>query len=518
MRIRASIAAAFVLLSVLCLDGATFAQDSPPPTVTGSSTLSASTPWIPTCIDCPKRFDPPGDHYLAVDAQGRAHLAYGGDALYYPRQDGGQWQIETVDPAPGVGSAASLAIDSSGQPQIAYYDAANQAIRFAYLTDGGWQTQAVENNAKPALGLAATPGGATAIAYLTTPYEDGRMVAAVSAGYWDGTNWRVRTIGNASFNYPSIALAVSPKDGRISIAYVNDGEFLVYAHDGGSSMEFLPPVAESFYGEELSLAVDRNGMPHIMYTQVGRLYYTRYEGAGWITELVDEARHFQSVSLRLDENDQPHFAGHNPYADRLNEGLPPLSAYAWHGWRDAGGWHFDAIETQGSNPDLAWGLDGRLRVAYLKGEETLELAESGPDGGWASETVDREEALSGPISLAIDRQGRPQVAYLGHALYRAAPAPGGWGARRSSAQPGRRRWRSIRSANRTWPRSKPTVRHRGSLSPGTTGSGMPTGKAASGTGRRSTTRPATCPLLSSTGRTGCTSRISTRTPRPWIRS
>ena len=233
---------------------------------------------------------------------------------------------------------------------------------------------------------------------------------------------------------------------------------------------------------------------------------------------MDEARHFQSVSLRLDENDQPHFVGHNPYADRLNEGLPPLSAYAWHGWRDAGGWHFDAIETQGSNPDLAWGLDGRLRVAYLKGEETLELAESGPDGGWASETVDREEALSGPISLAIDRQGRPQVAYLGHALYRAAPAPGGWGARRSSAQPARRRWPSIRSANRTWPRSKPTVRHRGSLSPGTTGSGMPTGKAASGTGRRSTTRPATCPLLSSTGRTGCTSRRSTRTPRPWIRS
>ena len=61
-----------------------------------SSILLQATPIIET-IDAPHQFTEMGDHSIALDSSGNAHIAYGEDGLYHNWYDGSQWQIETVD-------------------------------------------------------------------------------------------------------------------------------------------------------------------------------------------------------------------------------------------------------------------------------------------------------------------------------------------------------------------------------------------------------------------------------------
>ena len=84
--------------------------------------------WVTECVDCPRSFADMTDRSLALDGDGRPHVAYGGDNLYYAWHDGIAWHYETADPTPGVGRDASLALGKQGNPHIAYLDAANKAV------------------------------------------------------------------------------------------------------------------------------------------------------------------------------------------------------------------------------------------------------------------------------------------------------------------------------------------------------------------------------------------------------
>lgn len=77
---------------------------------------------------------------IQMDSENKPHIAFYNQLdwdigqLCYARWDGTQWQLEVVDEegAPGFGQL-SLALDSSDKAQIAYYDLANDEVRYAYL-------------------------------------------------------------------------------------------------------------------------------------------------------------------------------------------------------------------------------------------------------------------------------------------------------------------------------------------------------------------------------------------------
>ena len=98
------------------------------------------------CVDCPKNFNDVTDRSLRVDADGRAHVAYGKDHLYYAWHDGLTWHKETVDPSAYVGSSASLALDSSGKAHISYSDWANSDLKYAHQETGRWITETIESS------------------------------------------------------------------------------------------------------------------------------------------------------------------------------------------------------------------------------------------------------------------------------------------------------------------------------------------------------------------------------------
>ena len=73
--------------------------------------------WTPQDADAPNLFSYMGNRSLRLDTANLPHITYGGDHLYYAHNDGSNWIFETVDPSPGVGLFASLALDSSNRPK-----------------------------------------------------------------------------------------------------------------------------------------------------------------------------------------------------------------------------------------------------------------------------------------------------------------------------------------------------------------------------------------------------------------
>jgi hypothetical protein len=74
-------------------------------------------------------------------ADGRVHITYGtGDPkLKHAVLDGGQWSVEVVDDKVGTGIQQSIAIDSLGQPRIAYLDSSSFDLRYAIVEAGAWE-------------------------------------------------------------------------------------------------------------------------------------------------------------------------------------------------------------------------------------------------------------------------------------------------------------------------------------------------------------------------------------------
>jgi hypothetical protein len=64
-----------------------------------------------------------------------------------PPDDPSGWRGGLLDPGPDVGLWTSLALDANGHPMVSYYDATNQAVKFASSVDGKtWSTHAIYAN------------------------------------------------------------------------------------------------------------------------------------------------------------------------------------------------------------------------------------------------------------------------------------------------------------------------------------------------------------------------------------
>ena len=70
---------------------------------------------------------------LALDSSDNPHISYYDNTNYdlkYAWYDG-TWHTETVDSTGGVGRYTSLALDSSDNPHISYYDSTNDDLKYA---------------------------------------------------------------------------------------------------------------------------------------------------------------------------------------------------------------------------------------------------------------------------------------------------------------------------------------------------------------------------------------------------
>ncbi len=313
-----------------------------------------------------------------------------------------RWAIETTDPSTGVGGYASLRLfPSDRQAAIAYYDAAQGDLKYAYHNGEVWQVESVDlsGDVGQYASLALDAQGRPRVAYYDA--TDGNLKYA----FWTGSSWAVTTVdaeGDVG-GYASLALYDSLWP-RIAYYDATEGD-LKYAWNDGViwNEETVDPFSN--VGQYASLALDASGLPHIAYydAAAGNLRYA-WKTTTWQWTPVDTTGDVGShASLALDASGLPHIA----YYDATNGDLK----YAHY---DGGTWQIETVDGTGNvgrYASLALDAQGLPHIAYYDATHG-DLKYAHHNGAlWQFQTVYASGIVGLYASLALDTRTRPYIAF-----------------------------------------------------------------------------------------------------------
>ncbi len=385
--------------------------------------------WNIQTVEDPPYLTDMTDRSARFDSANNPHVAFGGDHLYYARWNPTTkvWFITTVDYGTDVGRFASLALDSSGNPRIAYYDAANGALKFAYSMDGGynWFAPFTVATFGPAPVANTDPENPT-IEQAQAAHTQNHLDR--SSGLPDKTAGSEAVQETGVGGYTSIA---TDSQNRVHISYYDwTAATLEYARWDGVTWYFQTidsnPGDKGYdVGKFSSLRVDLSGLAHISYMdeKYDGLKYAYDTGNGWAIEEIDSrlAPNFRFggfSSLVLDGSGNPYIS----YQDWQNFNLLMASpavggSCSEPGCRScgpSGSWQCRIVD---SADDTGWFTSiGRsnsaLMISYYDSTNgDLHYAESSNGRSWSRDTLVSSGDVGLFTSLAVDTNGYPGISY-----------------------------------------------------------------------------------------------------------
>jgi hypothetical protein len=247
----------------------------------------------------------------------------GSNELKYREWNGSSWNSTvTVDNGSNVGAYASLALDGSGKPRIAYYDADNAKKNLKYAkwvgpNPGDWSVETVDSTGDVGqhASLALDTGGNPRIAYYDATNKDLNYIEW--SGAW-GTPQVVDSAGDVG-QYASLKLDAS---GNPRIAYYDAiGKNLKYAERNGSWTVETVDDASNDVGQYASLALDPDDShPYIAYYDAtgGDLKYAEWNTSKWVIMTVDAVNNVgQYASIAVDAANRMKIAYYNSSSQDL---------------------------------------------------------------------------------------------------------------------------------------------------------------------------------------------------------
>jgi plastocyanin len=311
----------------------------------------------------------------------------------------GPWDIVSIDAIAKTGQYASLALDGSGLPRIAYYESQAMELRFATWNGSSWSHQAVDTagNVGQYCSLALAPGtGYARISYYDSSRHD------LKYAKWDGSSWGVPETVDSSGDvglYTSLALEPGTGYPRISY-YDNTSDNLKYASWNGSSWSTQIVDSPGTVGVNTSLALEPGtNYPRISYykTTSHDLKYAKWDGSSWgVPETVDGVGDVGMYSsLALDAGGNPHIS----YYDKMYKDLKYAS---WTGsWviqvvdngGDVGMYTSLALEPGTNYPRISYYDNTSGNLKYVSRNSLLV---------WTIESVDSTNNVGSYSSLKLD--------------------------------------------------------------------------------------------------------------------
>ncbi len=246
---------------------------------------------------------------VAMDSRGDPHVAYyalKGADLRYATRSGATWSTETVDDFQVVGPDCSIALDADDRPHICYYDKTNEELEYAVRNGTGWDTETVDHLGIVGVGtsIAVDPSG--------DPYMVYVGARTIRCAHREGDGWNVTV--------------------------VDDGEAHVYTP---------------------SVAIDGDGVPHVLYLGAGTVKHAYLEEGAWVRETVDDLR----------------------------------------------------IDTFAMGTTLRIDGEGDLVACYANDAATSVVVATRSDGQWTCDRVSRGHYL-GDLDMELDADGDPRIALI----------------------------------------------------------------------------------------------------------
>ena len=304
------------------------------------------------------------------------------------------WSCETVDSSGDVGKYSSIAIDPTTHlPAIAYWRTSPPNLKLATAWSGGWDIITVDEFSGSYASLKIDATGAAHVVY-HRPIEGLMYAKRVGGGSGNcgGNNYRCDVIhqGNGIGHYASLALDAT---GQPRIAYHEGGGGLWYAQPGGSGncgpgndWDCNSISASPGAGTYASLDVDNSNTPHVAYYDAGKLMYAVLKGSNGNCGSLN--------AWRCDEIDAMGTDSHTRDVSLAvdNAGLPVI---AYHKYII--GDPFSAVTFNLARPAAALGLQS---------------GNCGPQNLWRCERI-RDSGHSGDYSaIAVHPSGLATIAYL----------------------------------------------------------------------------------------------------------
>ena len=337
---------------------------------------------------------------------------------------GENWQSETVDESGWVGIDASIAVDTTGNPSISYFDEGQRDLKYAYKQADYWVVKVVDSEGSigEESGLAIDSQDIAHISYNDSTNGDLKY----AKGQKD--DWDIETVDTADLHHVVTTSLVLDSQENPHIIYNSEmGEG--YDDDNGDDNEVeidendldlndevkhaywdgetwqLETVA--LFGTDVYAAIDIEDKLHVCIVKTeldagtAYVYYTSNSSGEWTTEEVDKAG--RDCGIDVDSNNVPHVT----YRD-FKEGL---IKYAY---KNNGLWDIQTVATNvGSDEGLRMAIDSgdNPHIVYNDNEQEKLMHAVLQDDFWTKEIINR----MGIPSIVIDHQDQIHVAH-GHSV------------------------------------------------------------------------------------------------------
>ncbi|MGW8250462.1 MAG: hypothetical protein ACWGO1_07450, partial [Anaerolineales bacterium] len=372
-------------------------QPAVPPAVTNT--------WQVSCADCPRQFTESTDRMLRLDSQGRPHLAYGRDHLYYAWYDGSGWHSEAVDASFRVGIFASLALDATDLPHISYYDEHNGDLKYAFKDAAGWHIHSLTDAGAGATSLGVNSSGYAQISYW--------YASSLHYAFQDASGWHFEQ-ADAALNTGQRSSLALDSSGDPHISYLDKANSAPkYARCSWGVWNIQTVDIQDSAGEYSSIALDAEGHAHISYSYYKGgippnrdLRYAHWDGNQWIKETVDTAEAGgQFNSIALDEAGIPHISHYD-------------GAHLRYAYKAGSDWITTTLDSNGNvgaYSSIAVDSDGWAHIGYYQsvdfnfGQNIRYIRQN--VSGWQSQLVDNGSSTGAYTSLDLDERGFAHISY-----------------------------------------------------------------------------------------------------------
>jgi hypothetical protein len=358
-------------------------------------------------------------YYVSIvsDFNDKQHVIYLDDevlaySLGYITNSWASWQIENIDDSAIEDQTSSIAVDENGNAHIAYYDSytVNNTSygRLCYANNvDGWVIEVVDNSTDsvglyPSITLDSD--GYVHISYLCIDSGSETLKYATNeAGSWH--DYILDGAGNVA-NYSSIGV---DDDGMVYVAYLSQAnalKFIIFQDGDVKSLEAIDSGIVTT--DQISLAINSTGVPHVAYYLDGELYHANMQNSTWVLESLESTSQLGGgLSMYIDGQDQIYISYCDP---SLSQGLLKYISNVGGNWSDP-----IIIDSEsnlvGANV-ITVNENGDEHIAYVDGtgDGILKYAER-RNGIWMYQKVDLGSCGS-IISMAMDSEGRSHISYI----------------------------------------------------------------------------------------------------------